>query len=274
MAANVTEGRSRVVEALGFWLVTLLICATAGLASYKFGRDWIGDRLGGDVKPVLTSQELATRVGSGQPDPAKADATDTAAPADEAPSALPAAEPPSKPVVEVKPTTPSVEDRQQLRLDERGEEGSTGGEPPEDREPAADEPGANSRAHAPDERAEPDTPKPAETPKPPKEERRAGRPRPEPSIREEKPEPREPSVPTSSGARFVVRAGSFAERGNAERLAAKLRARGYQPYISRITKDGRPYLRVNVASYRARDEAVKLRDELRAGGHSADVASE
>jgi cell division protein FtsN len=256
MAASVTETRSRVAEALGFWLVTLLICAVAGLASYKFGRDWIGDRLGGNVKPTLTTQELANRVSSG------AQGTEPSTP-DKTLDATPQP-PPEKAVVDIKPTQATVQDKQSLRVD-----GQTSGDKPSTASQATDtKDSANSDAPSTDD----DSASKASgaSARAPHSDRAAG---------VSKPRAHEPSVPskppaTAGGDRFTVRAGSFADRGNADRLVAKLRAQGYQPFVSRVMRDGREYHRVNVASVADRNEALKLRGELRAEGYAADVSGE
>jgi len=246
MAANATEGRSRVTEALGFWLVTLLICGIAGLASYKFGRDWIGDRLGGEVRPVLTTQELADRVGSGVQDETP---TDTPRPA------ATAQPPPEKAVVDVTATAPTVDDRQRLRL-----EGNREGPPPRDDS-------ASSTDRTMTDTREPSAGESDSPPKPPASDAPG-----------ERPHPKAPSAAKSgteeAAGRYTVRAGSFAERANADRLVAKLRAQGYQPFVSRVVKDGREYHRVNVATVSGKDEALKLRNELRSGGYAADVSSQ
>jgi cell division septation protein DedD len=247
MAANVTEARNRVVEALGFWFVTLLICAIAGLASYKFGRDWIGDRIGGDVKPILTTQALVDRMGGGEAEPE---------PAANSPATGPAQPPPEKAVVEVTPTTPTTEDRQKLRVE--GERGAADSGQPSSRRESSDE-ADTPRRSAEEER----------DPAPPRARRPEAKPREsEPAV------PTKPEVTPSTGGEYTVRAGSYAERANADRMVAKLRAQGYQPFVTRIVKDGREYHRVNVATVPDRDEALKLRGELRSAGYDADVSGD
>ena len=43
LRGNTREQQRR--EALGFWLIVLLICVIAGLLSYQAGRNWVGQRL-------------------------------------------------------------------------------------------------------------------------------------------------------------------------------------------------------------------------------------
>jgi cell division septation protein DedD len=72
-----------------------------------------------------------------------------------------------------------------------------------------------------------------------------------------------------------VRAGAFAKRANAESVAKELRAKGYSPYLTTVVRDNVEYTRVNVGSYDDRDDALKLRGELRGEGYSdSSVATE
>lgn len=254
MATTASERRSRVVEALGFWFITLVICAAAGLGSYRFGRQWIGDRLGGDVKSVLTSDELASRVNDG------AFVGGGAGEGADVPD-----EPPAKAVIEVEPRPVSAQDRQKLRFDKKRDAEKPANRdtrPAEDEEQAEaeDEPEA-SREDAPAERR-------SERPPAPRPDRPAV---PQP----ERPPAREPERPEArGGGDHVVRAGSFKQANNAERLVEELRSRGYQPFVTETVVDGVKYHRVNVARYNDRDKAFELRGELRADGYPAEISSE
>ena len=238
MAATASDRRSRVVEALGFWLITLLICAIAGFASYRFGREWIGDRLGSDVKSVMTKDDLADRIND--------DALTGDAEEDDA-EAIPD-EPPEEAQVEVETVSLTGEDEAAL-------------EDQEDR-PASerddDEPDDDEEASAREDDDEADAPS-------------------EPRVPEDDDEADEPSVQIETGGgdgKFIVRAGSFGKRDNADALVQELRAKGYQPFTSTATVDGREYTRVNVATYGERDEALKLRGALRSEGYDADVSTQ
>ena len=242
MATTAPERRSRVVEALGFWFITLVICAAAGLGSYRFGRNWIGDRLGGEVKSVLTSDELASRVNEeafGGSD--EADASDVPD------------EPPEKAIVEVESTPVTTGDRQRLRL---GKERGT-------RDSATDD----SASDEGDDEATPADSGEEEA-------------EPEPSTPEAKPET-EPATSsgaarTSEGGtrEHVVRAGSFTKSGNADRLVDELRGKGYQPFVTETVVDGVTYHRVNVARYDEKEKALDLRGELRGEGYPAEISAE
>lgn len=254
MATTASERRSRVVEALGFWFITLVICAAAGLGSYRFGRQWIGDRLGGDVKSVLTSNELASRV------------SDEAFGGDVPDGADVPEEPPAKAIVQVEEADLSVQDRQKLRLDKAREARESAS-----REEGADEGDAEDEARAdadekPAERVRDE--KPATPP--------AERPTARPAARSaERPGPSAPVRPETQGqGDHVVRAGSFTQGGNADRLVDELRSKGYQPFVTETVVDGVTYHRVNVARYNDREKAFELRRELRTDGYPAEISSE
>ncbi len=261
MATTVSERRSRVVEALGFWFITLVICAAAGLGSYRFGRQWIGDRLGGDVKSVLTSEELASRVSdealSGGDPGQGADVPD---------------EPPAKAVVEVAPTTVSVQDQQKLRFQnerERRDSGSRDSGP--ERSDVEDEDEAE---------ADVDKDRTERSSEGGRTERPVARPVAPPAARPDRQPEKQPAKqpekqPEAVGeSEHVVRAGSFTKADNAERLVEELRSKGYQPFVTETVVDGVRYRRVNVARYNDRDKAFDLRRELRADGYPAEISSE
>ncbi len=242
MATTASERRSRVVEALGFWFITLVICAAAGLGSYRFGRQWIGDRLGGDVKSVLTSDELADRVSE------EALAGGEAGQWADVPD-----EPPAKADVQVESAGVSLEDRQKLRHEKKRD---------------ADEGAGTENEAAEEQPADAAGPEKREKPEAADDEESA-------SDREERPAAPEPSRAADRGGReHVVRAGSFTKSANAERLVDELRSKGYQPFVTETVVDGVTYRRVNVARYGDRDRALELRGELRADGYPAEVSSE
>jgi len=243
-ATQVSERRARYTEALLFWAITLVVCAGAGYGSYRYGRSWIGDRLGSDVKSVLTSDQLSTKVTSEALDRPGSDVESDAA-----------EEPPKEAVVEVKAVTVGADDKEKLETERA--EGKSAIEPDE---PAREE-GAEDAPSRTEERSEARTKSERET-----------------ETRPER-EPRGPSASrtesTAAGGRYVVRAGAFAKRANAESVAKELRAKGYSPYLTTVVKDNVEYTRVNVGSYDDRDDALKLRGELRGEGYSdSSVATE
>lgn len=82
------------------------------------------------------------------------------------------------------------------------------------------------------------------------------------------------SGPQPEAGGFVVTAGSFADEVNARRQVERLTEQGYQPYLSTVEKDGLTYHRVNVGLYDTRDQAERVRDQLRSQGFDAIVWAE
>jgi cell division protein FtsN len=77
----------------------------------------------------------------------------------------------------------------------------------------------------------------------------------------------------TDGGKYLVVAGSFVERSNADRSADELSRKGYHPFITEYTKDGVTYRRVNVAAFRERDAADDLVRKLSKEGVSARVGA-
>jgi len=241
-AAQPSERRARYAEALLFWAITLVICAGAGYGSYRYGRGWIGDRLGNDVKSVLTSDQLASRVTPEAFDRSPADQ------GSDAPD-----EPPKEAVVDVKVASLDDGDKAKLEAERAGAKAAEPDETGDADRPSRESTEAKDEDDA-DSRSEPDPERPART---------EGRER---ASRDEGEE---------SAGRYVVRAGSFRDRANAERVRQELRAQGYSPYLTTVVKDNVEYTRVNVGSYDDKEEALKVRGELRGEGYSdAGVSTE
>jgi cell division septation protein DedD len=258
-ATHLSERRARYAEALLFWTITLVVCAAAGYGSYRYGRNWIGDRLGTDVKSVLTSDQLASKVTS--------EAFDRPGVEQESDAAE---EPPKEAAVEVTAVPLDAADKSELDAEAAGK--TTPAKEPDEADTSADDT-TNTPSADRDKPASPDEGKPADTE--PKAQRVASSPAPPASSAS-------PAAPTSAAStdeggdgRYVVRAGSFAKRDNAERTVQELRAKGYSPYLTSVVKDGVEYTRVNVGSYQKRAEALKLRGELRGDGYTdASIAGE
>ena len=67
----------------------------------------------------------------------------------------------------------------------------------------------------------------------------------------------------------MVSAGSYSDPERAAKVMAKLTAKGYQPYIEEIHRDGKTYRRVSVAQVRGREKAQDLADEVSGEGLEA-----
>jgi DedD protein len=75
---------------------------------------------------------------------------------------------------------------------------------------------------------------------------------------------------SAKGGGFVVQLGSFANRANAERLAAQVRSRGFQVAVSRSSR-GKHLYRVQVGPAQTRVAAEQLLVRLRSTGHGGPI---
>jgi DedD protein len=108
-------------------------------------------------------------------------------------------------------------------------------------------------------------PRPAATPAP----------SPAPSPAPTGPAPADPApAPADTGSNWVVQLGSFGSRDNAERLAAELREKRHQSFVTRVDSDGRTLHRVRVGPAGTRDEADRLLQRLQADGYSGQPVPE
>ncbi len=90
-------------------------------------------------------------------------------------------------------------------------------------------------------------------------------PDPQPSARE--------SAASASG--WIVQLGSFSNRANAERLAERTRAKGFETYLIPIERSGKTLFRVRVGPARkTRGEAARLAEDLRKAGFEGQVAEQ
>jgi len=78
--------------------------------------------------------------------------------------------------------------------------------------------------------------------------------------------------PAASSGNYWVQVGAFKESGNAEGLARKLRAEGFSPQVTRVTRE-EPLHVVRVGGYPDRSRAVAAREELQGKGHPGFVTS-
>ncbi|HUV05741.1 MAG TPA: SPOR domain-containing protein [Armatimonadota bacterium] len=80
---------------------------------------------------------------------------------------------------------------------------------------------------------------------------------------------------TSSQKRvFGVQAGTFANKANAETLAADLKSRGYKPEMKSVQMEDHTVYRVEVGEYKTREDAQGVADDLSSEGCSALVTEE
>jgi cell division septation protein DedD len=69
--------------------------------------------------------------------------------------------------------------------------------------------------------------------------------------------------PVKEKSGWIVQTGVFAQRANADRVAARLKSGGYQPSVGPTTQKGVALYRVYVGPYASRDEAARA--SLRVG---------
>jgi DedD protein len=77
-------------------------------------------------------------------------------------------------------------------------------------------------------------------------------------------------TPAVESGAFVIQLGSFASRANAERLAQRVRAQGFQVAVSQGSS-GRHLYRVRVGPAHDRAAATQLAQKLQAAGHSGPI---
>jgi cell division septation protein DedD len=68
---------------------------------------------------------------------------------------------------------------------------------------------------------------------------------------------------SGSGAPWSVQLGSYAEKKVAAKLAEKLKAKGYDAYVTAVNVKGKELHRVRVGRFASKAEAEKLRDTLK-----------
>lgn len=83
-----------------------------------------------------------------------------------------------------------------------------------------------------------------------------------------------PTAPAAPGENWVIQLGSFGNRDNADRLAAELRERRYQSFVTRHESDGRVLHRVRVGPAGSREEADTLLARLVADGYRGQAVPE
>jgi DedD protein len=67
------------------------------------------------------------------------------------------------------------------------------------------------------------------------------------------------------GGRFSVQVGAFGDSATAEKLAARLRAKGYPSYVKSDAESGGTRWRVRVGPVKARERAEELAAKLAKG---------
>lgn len=70
---------------------------------------------------------------------------------------------------------------------------------------------------------------------------------------------------------FTVQVSAFKERDRAQSLCEKLKQKGYDAFIYRITKDSSTYYRVRVGRFNSQEEAKATAEKLKQDGYSVRI---
>lgn len=70
---------------------------------------------------------------------------------------------------------------------------------------------------------------------------------------------------------FTIQAGAFVERDRAERFCEKLKEKGFDTFISQITKGKKTYYRVRVGKFNSQEETNAIAEKLKKEGYSVKV---
>jgi len=101
---------------------------------------------------------------------------------------------------------------------------------------------------------------------------------PAPAEKEKAVSPRDagtqPQTPVSGSRAYRVQAGTFANRTNAENIAADLKQRGYKPEIKPVQREAGTLYRVEMGSFKTREGAQDLVDDLSRKGYSPTISAE
>ena len=193
------------------------------------------------------------------------------------------------------PVAPAVKDsaeaESELALAQPPEQGQLPAEPPPPApaEPLPVEPPPPAEAPPPEPQPIVEQPRRSEPPPRQTEPPRRSEPPPEPASRTADPEPRDTppeqvALPAlqligrpmaqyeaESRPRWMVQAGSFRQRDNADRLREQLRAQRFPAGLYTTTVEGRTLYRVRVGPHSSRAESERTRDRLRQLGFKGDI---
>ncbi len=143
----------------------------------------------------------------------------------------------------------------------------------EDRDPTPSERREAEQGHPTSEQSGPDTSQDGDTQ--PKADKKAAKDKTDQSATSSDSAKSSSDAASDSGdstkGKYVVTAGSYSDPARAAKVMAKLKAKGYSPYIEEIHRDGKTFRRVNVAQVSGRDKAQDLADEVSGEGLDASV---
>ncbi len=96
---------------------------------------------------------------------------------------------------------------------------------------------------------------------------------PVPAVRTAKAGEGEPAGAQKDSQDWVVQVGTFGQKGNADRLSARLRDQGFEAFVSPTRSGARTLYRVRVGPAGSREAVGRLAKRLAAAGHEGQVVS-
>ena len=141
-------------------------------------------------------------------------------------------------------------------------------QPPQAQDPASENTQeSSSSSAAPPVQSQPDAAVASPPPAPEPEEPAVAKletPVAEPPPPRSEPPPPPPAPPAAGG--FTVQLGAYGEQSNAVNMEKKLKAAGYDAYISQLERNGKTLHQVRVGREQDRDDAAVLAERLAADG--------
>ena len=90
-----------------------------------------------------------------------------------------------------------------------------------------------------------------------------------PPVSKQTPEKTQPEKQTVRPDHYLLQAGSFGKREEADQLKARLALSGYESYIQKVTVDGKKYYRVRMGPFRNLEKLDKASSDLSSKGINA-----
>ncbi len=95
--------------------------------------------------------------------------------------------------------------------------------------------------------------------------------KPDPEPEPAKPAAEKPAATASTTGMWAVQLGSFGDQGNAERLAAELRKKGFAAFLSQLSTSSGQRHRVRIGPQKDRESAEAMAARLQKAGHEGQV---
>ena len=95
--------------------------------------------------------------------------------------------------------------------------------------------------------------------------------KPDPEPEPAKPAAEKPAATASTTGMWAVQLGSFGDQGNAERLAAELRKKGFAAFLSQLSTSSGQRHRVRIGPQKDRESAEAMAARLQKAGYEGQV---